>query len=178
MRPFGFQDITPVIDFLYRGPREIPFFQSIDLETWPTENEYRRRLTEMAQNPTQWPTVAVEYRGRTIGMHMLDQGNFIALIWNSMDRGQGVSAVSWFKACQYFFENFGTEMIYFRIPKDNAMALNAAKKLPLTAAGEEDMRVPGFKLGMRVKLYTLSRDDFDRLNSTDDGDEVDEESDL
>ena len=182
VRPLGFQDVPAMLDFIYRSSRDIPFLQAIDFASWPVEPQYRQRLNEAVQRPAAMPAVAVEYNGRTVGVHLLQitgdgQADFEAYLWHDSDRGKGIASISWYKAAQYFFKNFPLETLIFRVPKDNASAVAMARKLPLNLTGEEELRAPGYKTGLRAKVYSLSRTDFEILGSSSEED-LDEESDL
>ena len=178
VRAFSLNEVEPMLNFIYRSPRDTALMQSIDFEAWPKENEYRQFLNEVALNPTKQPMLAVEHKGRTIGVHILNnlQGNqadFQAYFWSAQDCGKGIVTVSWFKASQYFFEHFNYDTFYFRSPKENPMAAAAVKKLPLNFVGEEEIFLRNFKPGQRARIYSLSRSEFEAMLSNDE-----DESDL
>jgi hypothetical protein len=183
VRPLGFQDVPSMLDFIYRSPRDIPFLQAIDFAVWPVEPQYRQKLNEAVQRPALLPAVAVEHNGRTVGVHLLQMNadghaDFEAYLWQTTDRGKGIASISWYKAAQYFFKNFPVETMIFRVPKDNVGAVAMARKLPLNLVGEEDVLTAGLKPGLRAKVYSLSRTEFEVLGSSTEDDDLDEESDI
>lgn len=131
---------------------------------------YRSRLADL----TIVPAVTVEYLGRPIGVHFLDKmtggdAEFWAHFLAADARGKGIGAISWFKACQYFFDNVSSlQNLLFRAPKGNLFAQRLLKKLPLKFSHGDSL----------YDTYTISRSEFSRLrNEESAGDEVDDELD-
>ena len=135
VRPFSWNDIDRMVDYMFRSPRDLPFLRAIDFEKFPRENDYRAMLNDIASSFAQKPWLTIEYKGQPIGVHPLTgfdngQADFHAHIWNSQLWGKGIGVVSWFKACAYFFEHLESlETLFIRVPKDNPMPTGWAKKL-------------------------------------------------
>jgi len=171
VRPFGAQDIDPLLDFYYRSPRSLSVLQDIDFDRFPQEPQMRSQLSGLVNSPS---IVAVEHSGRTVGIHqVLDmkdgQGEFWAVLWNSDAQGKGIGAVSWYKACQYFFDSFPTlHVLLFKTPKANVASERLAKKLPLKFMGEEELSPNRFKPGTRANVYSVTRSEFENLHNEDD----------
>ncbi len=182
VRPFSNGDVDDMVNYLFRGPRDLPFFQQMDYSKFPNEAEYRSQLHNVASTFARSPWVAVEVKGRVVGVHLLSNysdgsADFHAHIWAADMRGKGLGMISWFKACAYFFDSLKSlHCLYFRFPKENTMAKGLARKLPLTLIGEQPMRGPFAKEGLMGVTYKVDRSDFQNLQSQESS-EVDE-SDL
>jgi RimJ/RimL family protein N-acetyltransferase len=175
VRPFQERDIDPLIEFYYRGARQISGFQDFNFERFPQETQMRQQLSGLLNSPS---IVTVEYSGRAVGVHQLmdmrdGQGDFWAILWNSDARGKGIGAVSWYKACQYFFDSFpGLHVLLFKTPKGNPSSEKLAKKLPLKFIGEEELVSNLYKPGTRANVYSVTRSEFEHLHNEDEFDEV------
>lgn len=135
----------------------------------------RQRLFSLLNSMT---IVAVEHGGRAVGIHQLlnmrdGQAEFWAVLWNADVRGKGIGAVSWYKACQYFFDSFPSlHVLLFKAPKSNPFSERLAKKLPLKFIGEEELASPFVRSGIQANVYSVTRSEFERLHNEDDLDEV------
>lgn len=135
---------------------------------------YRHRLSDLSANPSVIPAVTVEYLGRAIGIHFLDRmvsgdAEFWAHFLSPDSRGKGIGAISWFKACQHFFDSLDSlQNLLFRVPKGNPYASRLVKKLPLRFSHGDSL----------YDIYAISRDEFARLRGEDNaGDDLDDEMD-
>jgi len=175
VRPFADHDIQPLLDFYYRSPRHMPVIQDLDFDRMPQEPSMRDQLLSQINAPS---IVTVEYLRRPVGVHQLinvrdGQGEFWAVMWNAEVQGKGVGTVSWFKACQYFFDSFPTlHVLLFKAPKSNPFSDRLAKKLPLKFLGEEELGSPWYKEGLRANVYSVTRSEFEQLHNEDEFDEV------
>lgn len=176
VRPFQEKDIEPLLDYYYRSSRELPSIQVIDFDKFPKESEYRQKLFDILKDPSGLPTVTVEHLGRPIGVHLLndvraDQAEFHAHFWSADARGFGIGPISWYKACQYFFDLFPSlQTLFFKAPKFNLYSARSVKKLPLKYVGEEELASPVLKPGIKADVYSLTRAEFEALHSEDESD--------
>jgi len=175
VRPFAERDIDPLLDFYYRSPRQAPAIQDFDFDKFPQESQMRQQLFGLLNAPS---IVTVEHSGRAVGVHQLldmkdGQAEFWAVLWNADMRGKGIGAVSWYKACQYFFDSFPSlHVLLFKTPKSNPFSERLAKKLPLKFINEEELASPLLKVGIRANVYSVTRSEFERLHNEDELDEV------
>lgn len=133
---------------------------------------YRARLVELTQNHGILPALTVEYLGRPIGIHFLDkiangEAEFWAHFLSPDSRGKGIGAISWFKACQVFFDSLPQiQTLLFRAPKGNAYAGRLLKKLPLKFQNSDPF----------ADIYVITRAEFTRLRGdSSSADEMDDE---
>ena len=99
------------------------------------------------------------------------EADFQAAFWQTQDRGKGVGTVSCLKACTYFFAHFAVNTLHFRVTMDNKIGLALAKKLPLNFVGEQNALPGPFPSSGAVRVYSLSRAEFDDMSFTEDEDE-------
>jgi RimJ/RimL family protein N-acetyltransferase len=174
VRPFAERDVDPLLDFYYRSVRDAPAIQDFDFDRFPKESVMRQQLFGLLNTPS---IVTVEHLGRPVGVHQLldmkdGQAEFWAVLWNAEVRGKGIGAVSWYKACQYFFDSFpGLHVLLFKAPKSNPFSERLAKKLPLKFINEEELASPLYKAGIRANVYSVTRSEFERLHNEDELDE-------
>jgi RimJ/RimL family protein N-acetyltransferase len=175
VRPFSERDIDSVLDFYYRSPRDLPMLQDLDFAKVPAETQMRQALS--GQIPSMM-IVTIEYKGRAVGIHQLfdirdGQADFSAVLWNADVRGKGIGAVSWYKACQYFFDSFPSlQVLLFKAPKTNPYSAKLAKKLPLKLVGQEELASPMIKAGIQADVYSVTRTEFENLHNEDELDEL------
>lgn len=158
-------DIDLIVDYYYQKTNKTPSM-GLDVSKLPAEELFRERYLQIAkeQSPKSGLLV-VEYQGRPVGIHPLrpireTDADFHAHFWDAEVRGKGMIAISGYKACAYFFEQFGFERILITAPKNNALAMAAAMKLPLRAIGEKQISGPLFA-EMPAVVFELTRADFD-----------------
>jgi hypothetical protein len=170
-------DIEAMVTYYYHsGMRDPIAAQQVDYSKYPAEEEYRQFLHAVVIDPAKAPTVIVEWRGRAIGVHMLtsvrgSEADFQAAFWQPQDRGMGVGTVSCLKACAYFFANFAVDRLHFRVTMDNKVGLALAKKLPLNFVGEQNGLPGPYPSSGAVRVYALSRAEFEDMSFTEDEDE-------
>ena len=174
VRPFAERDIDSLLDFYYRSPRDLPTIQDLDFAKFPAESILRQRLFSQLASKT---IVTVEHGGRPVGIHQLldvrdGQAEFFAVLWSTEARGKGIGAVSWFKACQYFYDSFpALHVLLFKSPKNNEFSTKLAKKLPLKFVGQEELNSPHVKQGILADIYSVTRSEFENLHNEDDIDD-------
>ncbi len=179
VRDFAPADIEPMVAYYFYGMRDSISMQQVDYSKYPTEADYRQYLQGVVNEPMKTALVTVEWRGRAIGVHMVNpvgtESDFQAAFWQTQDRGMGVGTISALKAAAYFFANFPMDVLNFRIGTDNKAALAVAKKLPLNFIGEQTVEQGPFSPMTRVRVYTLSRQEFEDMSFSEDADDVDDE---
>ncbi len=158
-------DVEHIVDYYYQKTIKTPSM-GLDVSSLPPEEAFRERYLKIAQEQSpKSGLLVVEYQGRPVGLHPLrpireTDADFHAHFWDPEVRGKGMIAVSGYKACAFFFEQFGFARMLFTVPKKNALVTAAAAKLPLKFLEEKQISGPLFD-EMTVAVYELTRADFE-----------------
>src|ERR1041385_300773 len=98
-----------------QGPQEkremaAPSISEADVRLRPyrREDEYLLNSEDRAHQPENHPCFVVEFRGMSIGFHLIkvvdgEAAQMHTRFWDAGARGRGISAISVYKACQLFF---------------------------------------------------------------------------
>ena len=150
VRDFTLEDVDLYADYWFKSPFAV-HVESTDPERFASKMTFLAGLDAMLGSPEQAPLQIIEFRGRTIGVHMLTniaqspmgaEADFQAHFFDPEMRGMGIGLISGVKAAKALMRRFQLKRLYAKSPKENPFTGGALAKLPVRYLGEETSRLP------------------------------------
>ncbi len=140
LRDFCEHDITHVVEYWYRSPRNFIESRGVDIAKLPPEEKFfdaHRAVIERNKdaNPSKMTSLTLELSGKPIGLHLVNaveegkKADFHAHIWFEEYRGKGIAFHSYLKAFQVFFDRFSLQEIHLNTPISNVAGNRAIDKI-------------------------------------------------
>jgi len=164
-------DLPDLKKYFFESPPE--FLRSIGLKPMlPAEAadfdlRWQQRFADRQQNPI--PCLTVFLGDERVGVHSsthYQAGHSLIMhahFFRSDRRGQGIGTISYVKALDIFFGEFGLQEILFKTPRQNRAPMRIKEKLGLLPIAEEVIDWPALIAPLETHVFRVTPDQMPEL---------------